>query len=147
MKASKAGAVIFCAEPKPLILLLKSSNPMFGGSAWQLPKGGIDPGETPANAGFREAKEEAGLLESDVKNISNLGDFPMTGMTDTYVIHFISVETLKPKLSGQYHYETGATKWFTVEDALKVIKKNQKPVLLKAIQTHALIGKNKTKSK
>ena len=69
----------------------------------------------------------------------------MTGMTDTYVIHFISVETLKPKLSGQYHYETGATKWFTVEDAVKLIKKNQKPVLLKAIQAHALTDKNRIK--
>lgn len=66
METTKAGAVIFTLKPKPLVLLLKSSNPSFGGPAWQLPKGSIDPGEEAYQAAIREANEEAGLMESDI---------------------------------------------------------------------------------
>jgi 8-oxo-dGTP pyrophosphatase MutT (NUDIX family) len=38
-------------------LLVRTSN----GARWTFPKGGIDPGETPAAAAAREAREEAGV--------------------------------------------------------------------------------------
>lgn len=133
MKISKAGAIIFTRNPKPLVLMLKSSNPAFGGTSWQLPKGQIDSGESPEQAGIREAKEEAGLMDSDVLKITDLGTFTLKGMMDTYGIHFQAVETHKPKVSGTYHFETGETKWFTVEDAEKLIRKDQKQVLDKLI--------------
>ena len=133
MKIKKAGAIIFTRNPKPLVLLIKSSNPAFGGTAWQLPKGQIDPGETPDQAGYREAKEEAGLMDSDVLKVIDLGTFTLKGMMETYGIHFQAVETHKPKVSGTYHFETGETKWFTVEDAEKLIRKDQKQVLDKLI--------------
>lgn len=133
MKITKAGAIIYTLNPKPLVLLIKSSNPAFGGTAWQLPKGQIDPGESPDQAGYREAKEEAGLRDSDVVKITDLGTLTLKGMMETYAIHFQAVETHKPKVSGTYHFETGETKWFTVEDAEKLIRKDQKQVLDKLI--------------
>ena len=133
MKIKKAGAIIFTRNPKPLVLLIKSSNPAFGGTAWQLPKGQIDPGETPDQAGYREAKEEAGLMDSDVLKVIDLGTFTLKGMMETYGIHFQAVETHKPKVSCTYHFETGETKWFTVEDAEKLVRKDQKQVLDKLI--------------
>ena len=99
----------------------------------QLPKGQRDPGETPDQAGYREAKEEAGLMDSDVLKVIDLGTFTLKGMMETYGIHFQAVETHKPKVSGTYHFETGETKWFTVEDAEKLIRKDQKQVLDKLI--------------
>ena len=37
---------------------------------WQMPQGGIDPGETPKEAMFRELYEETGIKEEDVSLIA-----------------------------------------------------------------------------
>lgn len=133
MTFTKAGAIIFTRNPKPLILLIKSSNPMFGGTAWQLPKGQVDPGETPEQAGFREAKEEAGLLEADVLNKMVLGNFKLRGQGKGNFSKFLAIETHTAKVTGTYHFETGETRWFTVEDAAKLIRHDQKPILAKLL--------------
>lgn len=55
------------------ILLLNSDGKVFVGSridmqsdAWQMPQGGIDPGETPDEAAFRELKEEVGTNNAEI---------------------------------------------------------------------------------
>ncbi|MEN9392817.1 MAG: hypothetical protein RLZZ104_1160, partial [Pseudomonadota bacterium] len=40
------------------------------GDAWQMPQGGIDPGEDPEVAAFRELGEETGLLPDHVDLIA-----------------------------------------------------------------------------
>lgn len=39
----------------------------IGQNSWQFPQGGVDPGESPEQALFRELKEEIGLSRQDVK--------------------------------------------------------------------------------
>jgi len=53
------------------ILLLDARDRVFVGQrcdtraeAWQMPQGGIDPGETPIEAGLRELQEEIGTTEA-----------------------------------------------------------------------------------
>lgn len=55
------------------IMLVNSSSQVFiarrndvPGDAWQMPQGGIDRGETPRAAAYRELKEEIGTAEVDV---------------------------------------------------------------------------------
>lgn len=55
------------------IMLLNRDGKVFVGrridqeeEAWQMPQGGIDRGETPRDAAFRELKEEAGTDKADV---------------------------------------------------------------------------------
>src|SRR5581483_9623264 len=38
----------------------------YAGDAWQMPQGGIDPGETPRQAAFRELKEEVGTDNAEI---------------------------------------------------------------------------------
>lgn len=40
-------------------------------NAWQFPQGGIDPGESPRDAMYRELHEEIGLEQSDVKILAS----------------------------------------------------------------------------
>jgi len=40
--------------------------------AWQMPQGGIDPGETPRQAALRELQEETGTNKADILAESNL---------------------------------------------------------------------------
>jgi putative (di)nucleoside polyphosphate hydrolase len=42
----------------------------FGQHSWQFPQGGINPGETPEQAMFRELFEEVGLSRKDVRILS-----------------------------------------------------------------------------
>jgi len=54
-----AGSVAFrYVADGPLFLIVSSSNNMH----WVLPKGHIDPGETPEQAALRELEEEAGVI-------------------------------------------------------------------------------------
>jgi putative (di)nucleoside polyphosphate hydrolase len=55
------------------ILLLNGNNRAFVGQridnnsdAWQMPQGGIDPGETPHHAALRELKEEIGSNHAEI---------------------------------------------------------------------------------
>jgi putative (di)nucleoside polyphosphate hydrolase len=40
------------------------------GDAWQMPQGGIDPGETPLRAAFRELEEETGIPDRAVELVA-----------------------------------------------------------------------------
>lgn len=55
------------------IMLLNRAGKVFvarrsdqGGGAWQMPQGGIDPGETPATAALRELHEEIGTDRAEI---------------------------------------------------------------------------------
>jgi len=47
----------------------------IGQTSWQFPQGGIDHGETPLEAMFRELEEETGLLPQHVKVIGSTKDW------------------------------------------------------------------------
>jgi putative (di)nucleoside polyphosphate hydrolase len=62
-------------RPAVGIMLLNPAGLAFAGrridmpaglAAWQMPQGGIDPGETPRQAAFRELKEEIGTDKAEI---------------------------------------------------------------------------------
>jgi 8-oxo-dGTP pyrophosphatase MutT (NUDIX family) len=55
-----------------------------GQNHWDLPKGGIDPGETPMQAALRETREEAGLV-LQAEALLDLGRFQYTSKKNLHL--------------------------------------------------------------
>ena len=80
MKATAAGFIVFRNNNNyPEVLGLKAL-PKFrkqSGGIYDVPKGRIDPGETPIQAAHRECLEETGLIVKRVLHREPLVDYPL----------------------------------------------------------------------
>lgn len=83
-----AGAVVFRKRNNQVLYLVVSSS---DGLNWVLPKGHIDPGETPEIAALRELEEEAGVVGEIVAPLSTT-DF-IKGGKEAAVKFFLVRET------------------------------------------------------
>ena len=77
-------------RPNVGIILLNQKNQVFWGKrirthSWQFPQGGIDRGETPEQAMFRELHEEVGLLPEHVRIIARTRDWLRYEVPDRYI--------------------------------------------------------------
>ncbi len=77
-------------RPNVGIILLNQKNEVFWGKrirehSWQFPQGGINRGESPEQAMFRELQEEVGLLAEHVRVIGRTRDWLRYEVPDTFV--------------------------------------------------------------
>jgi putative (di)nucleoside polyphosphate hydrolase len=77
-------------RPNVGIILLNHKNQVFWGKrirthSWQFPQGGIDRGETPEQAMFRELHEEVGLHPQHVSVIARTRDWLRYEVPDRYI--------------------------------------------------------------
>ena len=72
--------------------------------AWQMPQGGIDEGETPEVAAFRELSEETGIHHNKARLI---------GATSGWLSYEIPLELIPKLWNGQYRGQK--QKWFAFE--------------------------------
>ena len=93
------------------IVLINTSGHIFAGKridnntdAWQMPQGGIDDGETPEVAAFRELSEETGVHQSKARLI---------GATSGWLSYDIPLELIPKLWNGQYRGQE--QKWFAFE--------------------------------
>jgi putative (di)nucleoside polyphosphate hydrolase len=68
----RAGVVIVIRRDDGKLLAFERKQPR---GAWQLPQGGIDVGEEPIDAAWREMEEETGLDRSHVRLVDQLPDW------------------------------------------------------------------------
>jgi putative (di)nucleoside polyphosphate hydrolase len=77
-------------RPNVGIILLNQKNQVFWGKrirthSWQFPQGGIDRGETPEQAMFRELHEEVGLKPEHVRVVARTRDWLRYEVPDRYI--------------------------------------------------------------
>lgn len=128
----KAGVIPYFLNGDIIELyVLKSSNPNFGGPDWQIAKGHVDDGETPIDAAFREGAEELGLKKANFassKVTSHVVD--VEGLKLSYKMMFVAVEVKSKTDFDEPHYETGETKWMSLDEWAKIGRENQREIVL-----------------
>jgi putative (di)nucleoside polyphosphate hydrolase len=77
-------------RPNVGIILLNQKNQVFWGKrirshSWQFPQGGIDRGETPEQAMYRELHEEVGLLPEHVSIVARTRDWLRYEVPDRFI--------------------------------------------------------------
>jgi 8-oxo-dGTP pyrophosphatase MutT (NUDIX family) len=110
------------------MLFMKPSDPKFGGSNFQCCKGKIEAGFTSEQTAIKEAEEELGVTQDNIKNLEFLF-YDVINYKDgrSSVVYVYTAEIIDPNKLIPFHYETGAIKWLNireVSDELRLIQRN-----------------------
>jgi len=93
------GAALFNAEG--LVFIGQRSGAAHAPASWQMPQGGIDPGEDPAAAVFRELREEIGTDHAEI-----LGEHP------DWLKYDLPESAMRAAFRGRFRGQT--QKWFAL---------------------------------
>lgn len=100
------------------VVLIKTSSE----GRWQLPKGMIDPGETPEVAALREVREEAGITCEIINPLEDI-EYWFVGAYDGgpkkryhKKVHFYLMKYLDGSIEDHDH-EVVETRWVSLDDA------------------------------
>lgn len=80
-------SVVLIAQPDPdHIVLIKQYRYVIDRWIWELPAGGVDPGEDPARGAARECAEEINLMPTSIERLG--GFYPTPGFCDEEMLFF-----------------------------------------------------------
>jgi 8-oxo-dGTP pyrophosphatase MutT (NUDIX family) len=115
-KQERAGLIPFFRSDDDQVhmMFMMPSDEKYGGKVFQIAKGRVDPGENPFQAAVREANEELGLKEQNIKWVKKCGKF-----LSTHHIYIAEVSTMSDSDYDDPCFETGETKWMTLEEYLE----------------------------
>ena len=113
-----------------------------GNPSWRLPKGWIEPDETPEQAALRETVEETGCRGEAIAELSEIeywytrrGDVPGERVRVQKIVRFYLMSYVDGDVEDHDH-EVEEARWFSVPDALQSISYDaESRVLQEAIHT------------
>jgi predicted NUDIX family NTP pyrophosphohydrolase len=150
MKRLSAGMLLFRRNGRMLeVLLVRPGGPYWRRrdiGAWQIPKGGVEEGEEPLAAAFREVEEELGLrLEGEPLPLGRIRQtggklveaFALEASFDPAALVSNLFEMEWPPRSGtmQRFQEVEEARWFTVPAATERMLPSQLPLLGRLVET------------
>lgn len=123
-KTYRAGVIPYYIDENGYIqmLFMKPSDPAYGGPNFQIAKGKVEQDETFVEGALREANEELGLFRHNITRLDDLGTF--LGRTTIYL-----AEIADKNLFGLPQFETGETRWMTIQEFLQDGRDLHKPVI------------------
>lgn len=138
-----AGILLFRSGPPLEVLLVRPGGPFWRGKdqgAWMIPKGMIEPGESPVEAALREFAEELGTplttLPFPLCVVRQAGGkvveaFAAEGDFDTAALASLSFAMEWPPRSGkmQHFPEVEEARWFPLAEARSAMLASQRPML------------------
>lgn len=139
-----AGILLFRRDGSDIeVLLVHPGGPYWrnkDAGAWMIPKGGVDPGEDPADAAVREYQEELGSpLASAPARLCRIRQsggkivdvFAAEGDFDPASLSSLHFEMEWPPRSGtvQRFPECDGARWMTLAEARRMMLQSQLPIL------------------
>jgi 8-oxo-dGTP diphosphatase len=106
---------------------------------WQLPKGLVDPGETPETAALREVCEEAGVEAAIIEKLEKVEYWYQATVSGTRVryhkfVHFFLMRYVSGDVADHDH-EVNEARWMEIGAAIDAIAfKSERTVLAKAAE-------------
>lgn len=129
-----AGGVAFRWHDSEPQIAIVSTKPKL---RWQLPKGIVDPGETPEITAVREVREEAGI-ETNLLDLIEIIEYwyrsTKYGKSVRFhkFVHFYLLEYVSGDISNNDH-EVEEAKWVSFDKAIEVLAfKSEREVVQKA---------------
>jgi ADP-ribose pyrophosphatase len=121
------GAAALIINDAGEILMIHSVRPAVGEISWEIPRGGIDAGETPAEAAAREVREETSFVVNP-NHLLSLGFMhPDTGILSTK-LHLFIHKTSQQRYAMSYEpdgVEVKAIKWIHKARLIEAIRTNE----------------------
>jgi 8-oxo-dGTP pyrophosphatase MutT (NUDIX family) len=116
-KIKRAGLIPFYKDDDDQIymMFMMPSDEKYGGMVFQIAKGRIDEGENPLQAAVREAVEELGVRENNIKWIQKCGVF-----LNTHHIYIAEMDTMDLSKYNKPCFETSEVKWLTPDEFFKI---------------------------
>jgi len=138
------GIVILTRERELLLCHVTGQN------HWDLPKGGIDDGETPMEAALRETREECGW-HVPAETLVDLGRFRYTAKKDLHLFATVQPRRELRQLRCESHYlerwsgrqlpEMDGFGWFAFERVRQLCTPKMAAVLDERVALHELFGR------
>jgi ADP-ribose pyrophosphatase len=108
------------------VMLIRQHRYSIGREIWELPAGGVNPGESAETAAARECEEEIGLAPGMIERIRGL--FPTPGFCDEELI-FFRVSNLHPPAPDSPHHpdddEDIHAQPFTIAEAKAMVTRGE----------------------